>query len=72
MKRIARLAIVITVFSVVSAFGQTRTEIESKFGESVNAYKVSETIWMNPMSNSFSIRLVSQTRGNLFLIQRNS
>jgi len=48
MKRIARLAIVITVFSVVSAFGQTRTEIETKFGESVNAYKVSESIWMSP------------------------
>jgi len=48
MKLIAKLAIVVTVFSVVSAFGQTRTEIEAKFGEPVNSYSVSERIWMSP------------------------
>ena len=48
MKRIAELAIVMTVFTVVSAFGQSRTEIEAKFGEPVNAYTVSEKIWMSP------------------------
>ena len=48
MKRIAKLAIVMTVFSVVSAFGQRRAEIEAKFGQPVNAYSVSEKIWMSP------------------------
>jgi hypothetical protein len=48
MNRIANLAIVMTVFSVASAFGQNRTEIEAKFGQPVNAYKVSERIWMSP------------------------
>ena len=48
MKRIAKLAIVMIVFNVVSAFGQTRTEIEAKFGQPVNAYEVSERIWMSP------------------------
>jgi hypothetical protein len=48
MKRIAKLAIVMTVFSVVSAFGQSRTEIDSKFGQPVKAYAVGEKIWMSP------------------------
>ena len=48
MKRIAKLAIVMIVFNVVSAFGQTRTEIEAKLGQPVNAYQVSERIWMSP------------------------
>jgi len=48
MKLIARLAIVVTVFSVVSAFGQTRMEIEAQFGEPVNSYSVSERVWMSP------------------------
>jgi len=48
MKRIANLAIVMIVSIVVSAFGQTRTEIEAKFGQPVNAYKVGERIWMTP------------------------
>jgi hypothetical protein len=48
MKRIAKLAIVMIVFNVVSAFGQTRREIETKFGQPVNAYQVSERIWMSP------------------------
>jgi hypothetical protein len=47
MKLVAKLAIV-TVFSVVSAFGQSRAEIEAKLGQPVNAYKVSEAIWMSP------------------------
>ena len=48
MNRIAKLAIVMIVFSVASAFGQNRAEIEAKFGQPVNAYKVSESIWMSP------------------------
>lgn len=48
MKLIAKLAIVMTVFSVVSASGQSRAEIEAKFGQPVNAYLVSESIWMSP------------------------
>lgn len=48
MKRIPKLAIVMAVFSVVSAFGQRRAEIEAKFGQPVNAYSVSEKIWMSP------------------------
>ena len=35
-------------FNVVSAFGQTRTEIEAKFGQPVNSYAVSERIRMSP------------------------
>jgi hypothetical protein len=37
-----------TVFNVVSAFGQSRAEIEEKFGQPVNAYSVGERIWMSP------------------------
>ena len=48
MKRIVNLAILMTVFSVVSVFGQSREEIEAKFGQPVNAYSVSEKIWMSP------------------------
>ena len=48
MKLIGKLAIVMIVFNVVSAFGQTRAEIEAKFGQPVNAYVVSESIWMSP------------------------
>jgi len=48
MKRIAKLAIVIMVFNVVSAFGQTRAEIEAKFGQPVKAYPVGENVWMSP------------------------
>ena len=48
MKRIAKLAIVMTVFNVVSAFGQSRADIETKFSQPVNAYSVGERIWMTP------------------------
>lgn len=48
MKRIAKVAIVMTVFNIVSAFGQSRAEIEAKFGQPVNAYSVGERIWMSP------------------------
>jgi len=48
MKLVAKLAIVMTVFNVVSAFGQSRAEIEAKFGQPVNAYPVGERIWMSP------------------------
>jgi hypothetical protein len=48
MRRIAKLTILMTVFGVVSAFGQTQTQIEAKFGQPVNSYEVSERIWMSP------------------------
>ena len=48
MKPIAKFAITITVFNVVSVFGQTRTEIEAKFGQPIKAYAVSEHVWMSP------------------------
>jgi hypothetical protein len=48
MKLMAKLAIVLTLFGAVSAFGQSRTEIEAKFGQPVNSYAVSERIWMSP------------------------
>jgi len=32
----------------ISAFGQTRTEMEAKFGQPVKAYAVSEHVWMSP------------------------
>jgi len=37
-----------TVFIVISTVGQTRTEIEAKFGQPVKAYAVSDNIWMSP------------------------
>ena len=40
--------IVMTVFSVASAFGQSQAEIEARFGQPVSAYVVSERIWMSP------------------------
>jgi hypothetical protein len=49
MKRIAKLAIVMTICNVVSTYGQTQTEIEAKFGQPVNSYAVSERIWMSPV-----------------------
>jgi hypothetical protein len=48
MKRIANLALALTIFTAVSAFGQNRAEIEAKFGQPVNAYSVGERIWMSP------------------------
>ncbi len=48
MKVIAKLAIVMTVFNLVSAFGQSRAEIEAKFGQPVKAYQVGDRIWMSP------------------------
>ena len=48
MKRIAKLAIVMTVFIVISTVGQTRTELEAKFGQPVKAYAVSDNTWMSP------------------------
>ena len=48
MKLMATLAIVLTVSSLVSVFGQSRSEIEAEFGQPVNAYVVSEEIWMSP------------------------
>lgn len=47
MKQIIRVAIM-TIFSVVSVVGQSREDIEGKFGLPVNAYSVSEKIWMSP------------------------
>ena len=48
MKLIVKLAIVMAVFGVVSTFGQSRADIEAKFGQPVNAYAVGERIWMSP------------------------
>ena len=48
MKRIAKLATVMIVFNVVSAFGQTRTEIDAKFGQPVKSYSVGANVWMSP------------------------
>ena len=48
MRRVAKLAVVVTVFNVVSALGQSRAEIEAKYGQPANAYTVSERIWMSP------------------------
>ena len=48
MKRIAKFAIAMIVFNVVSVFGQTRREIEARFGQPVNSYAVSERIRMSP------------------------
>ena len=46
MRRIANLALVLAIFSV-SAVGQSRAEIEAKFGQPVSVYSVSERIWMS-------------------------
>lgn len=48
MKHIAKITILIIVLNVVSALGQSRAEIEAKFGQPVNAYSVGERIWMSP------------------------
>lgn len=48
MTRIANLALALTIFITVSAFGQSRAEIEAKFGQPVNAYSISDKIWMSP------------------------
>lgn len=43
-----KLAAVIFILYVNSAFGQTVSEIETKYGKPVNAYTISENIWMTP------------------------
>ena len=48
MKRFAFLALAIILLNVVSAFGQSRAEIDAKFGQPLNIYSVSEWIWMTP------------------------
>lgn len=48
MKTLAKLAVVIAAFSVVSASGQSRAEIEAKYGQPAKAYTVSQKIWMSP------------------------
>lgn len=48
MKLIAELAVVMSIFSVASAVGQTRAQIEANFGQPVKAYSVTEDIWMSP------------------------
>jgi len=47
-----RRAIMMTIFSVVSAFGQSRAELEAKFGQPVKAYSVSQSIWIWTMLNA--------------------
>jgi hypothetical protein len=44
----ARLAATILILYVSPAFGQTASDIEIKYGKPVNAYSVSENIWMTP------------------------
>lgn len=46
MKGIASLALALTI-SIVSAVGQSRAEIEAKFGQPVSVYSVGERIWMS-------------------------
>jgi hypothetical protein len=42
----AQLAILILVLSVNTAFGQSASEIESKFGPPIRVYSLTEHIWM--------------------------
>jgi hypothetical protein len=42
------LATVILLLSVPSAFGQTASDIEMKYGKPTKVYSVSERIWMTP------------------------
>lgn len=48
MKLFTKVAIVLTVFNVASVFGQSRREIETKFGQPWSVYVVAENIWMSP------------------------
>src|SRR5712691_4191365 len=41
-------AVVLVLYCVSSALGQTASEIEKKYGQATNAYSVSEHIWMTP------------------------
>ena len=40
--------IILFILCFNSAFGQTASEIEAKYGKPANAYSVSERIWMTP------------------------
>ena len=42
------VASVVFMLCVRSVFGQTAADIEKKYGKPVNAYPVSEQIWMSP------------------------
>lgn len=44
----AKFAILILLLSVTTALGQTVSEIESKFGQPVRVYSLTEHIWMTP------------------------
>ena len=44
----AILAVLIFLLSVAAAFGQTVSEIESRFGQPVRVYSLTEHIWMTP------------------------
>lgn len=46
-----KLAAVIFILYIVPAFGQTVSDLEMKYGKPVNAYSVSEHIWMTPEYN---------------------
>lgn len=47
MKRIANLALVLSIFGVVSAVGQNRAEIDAQFGQPMSVYTVGKRIWMS-------------------------
>lgn len=44
----AKLAVIIVFLFASTAFGQTGLEIETKFGQALRVYSVSEHIWMTP------------------------
>lgn len=43
-----KLVVAILLLSVSSVIGQTRSELEKKYGEPIAVYLVSESIWMTP------------------------
>jgi len=43
-----KLAVLILLLSVTRAFGQTASEIESRFGQPLRVYSLTEHIWMTP------------------------
>lgn len=48
MKRVIKFAVLAIALNGVLVFGQRQSDLESRFGEPVAAYSVSEKIWMSP------------------------
>jgi hypothetical protein len=44
----AKFAVLIALLSVTTALGQSASEIESKFGQPIRVYSLTEHIWMTP------------------------